>query len=110
MSAGRRRHSPSTGPDTPGGNGAAEPGYAYNGDQPHQAAPFISGKCGTYAGWNIHQRNHEPKCEPCKAAHREYMQAWRLRTGRVKTIRVRPSAGLLQLLAQPPGPAEDRWA
>jgi hypothetical protein len=43
------------------------------------AAVYPGGKCGTYAGWNTHQRNREMACEPCLAAHREYSRAWRLR-------------------------------
>lgn len=35
----------------------------------------MSGKCGTYAGYQIHGRRGEPRCEACKKANREYMAA-----------------------------------
>lgn len=60
--------------------------------------PWTSEKCGTYAGWNEHKRNSEPPCNPCKRAHADYMREWRLRTGRVKSVRVRLSAAELALL------------
>lgn len=44
--------------------------------------------CGTYAGWNTHQRNGTPTCLPCHDARRDYMRAWRIRTGRVHEIRI----------------------
>lgn len=37
-------------------------------------------KCGTYAGWNLHQREGTPKCDPCLTAAADYMSAWRRRS------------------------------
>jgi hypothetical protein len=71
--------------------------YEYRGSGEPEP-PWTGPKCGTYAGWNDHQRNHEPPCESCRAAHREYMREWRLRTGRVKSVRVRLTAAELALL------------
>lgn len=70
--------------------------YAYRGSTPD--GPWTGEKCGTYAGWNDHKRNHEPPCGPCLAAQRDYVREWRLRTGRVKTVRVRLTAAELALL------------
>lgn len=33
--------------------------------------------CGTYAGWNRHQKAKTKPCEPCRLAQREYMRAYR---------------------------------
>jgi hypothetical protein len=71
--------------------------YVYRGARPEEA-PWQSENCGTYAGWNEHQRNHEPACDRCKRAQADYMREWRLRTGRVRTIRVRPTEAQLALL------------
>ena len=30
--------------------------------------------CGTYAGWNQHNRKHEPQCNDCLAAAAHYMR------------------------------------
>ena len=32
--------------------------------------------CGTYAGYQQHHLRHEPPCEPCIEAHREYKRQW----------------------------------
>lgn len=32
--------------------------------------------CGTNAGYQMHSRNGEEKCEPCKAAHAEYQRKY----------------------------------
>lgn len=71
--------------------------YVYRGTS-FETAPWQGENCGTYAGWNEHQRNHEKACDRCKRAHADYVREWRLRTGRVKTIRVRPSDAQLALL------------
>ena len=34
--------------------------------------PVQRPQCGTYGGYQTHGRNNEDKCEPCKAASREY--------------------------------------
>ena len=72
--------------------------YIYQGRGQPEPEFWISGKCGSYAGWNEHQRCHEPPCPPCRRAHAEYMQQWRLRTGRQKSVRVRLSAAQLAIL------------
>ena len=42
--------------------------------QPPAGGP---GKCGTYAGWNQHQRRDEEPCDPCREANRIYMREYR---------------------------------
>lgn len=37
----------------------------------------VNGDCGTQSGYQAHGRRGEPRCEPCKKAHREYVAAWR---------------------------------
>ena len=32
--------------------------------------------CGTYAGYQRHKKNKEEACEPCKVAHKAYMDNW----------------------------------
>lgn len=34
-------------------------------------------RCGTYAGWNRHQKAKTPPCEPCRLAQRIYMREYR---------------------------------
>ena len=46
--------------------------------------PVIREKCGTPAGWNAHNYYGETQCAPCLRAKADYMQDWRLRTGRTK--------------------------
>jgi len=71
--------------------------YEYRGaGQPEQSAGWE--RCGTYAGWNDHMRSGEPVCDACKRAHADYMREWRLRTGRVKTVRVRLTPAQFALL------------
>ena len=41
-------------------------------------------KCGTYAGWNQHQRRGEYACYPCKKARSEYARSRRHRNGESK--------------------------
>lgn len=82
--------------------------YLYRGDQPDVNAPWVDERCGTYAGWNAHKYLGEKPCPPCQAAQAQYVREWRLRTGRVKTIRVRPSAGQLALLSAGVGPRGGR--
>ena len=74
--------------------------YIYQGANRQQPEPpyWITEKCGTYAGWNVHQRCAEPPCPECRRAQAEYMQQWRLRTGRQKSVRMRLSAAQLALL------------
>lgn len=36
-------------------------------------------KCGTYAGWNEHNRLRTSVCRPCKRAQADYMRALRKR-------------------------------
>jgi hypothetical protein len=38
-------------------------------------------RCGTYAGWNWHQRHGSPVCGLCAAANRDYMREWRRKRG-----------------------------
>lgn len=38
-------------------------------------------QCGTYAGWNAHQRRGEPQCEPCRDAAAVYQRQWRAKGG-----------------------------
>lgn len=47
-------------------------------------------ECGTKNGLKMHQRSHEPPCEPCKAAARAYQRDWRRRTGRTGGTGSRP--------------------
>ncbi len=70
--------------------------YAYQGGQPD--LPWEGLKCGTYAGWNDHQRNKEPPCRACKTAQADYMREYRLRTGRTRYRRVLLTAAELALL------------
>jgi hypothetical protein len=77
--------------------------YIYQGTK-HEDAPWQGPSCGTYAGWNEHQRNGEHHCDRCKRAHADYVREWRLRTGRVKSIRVRlipAQLAALQRIGQP---------
>lgn len=94
--------------------------YGYQGAQPWQPGapesdPVCGERCGTNAGWNLHQRDKrtakalgvpEPaECEPCRQAHTDYVAEWRLRTERVKTRRVRLTAAELALLRSVRGDA-----
>jgi len=40
-------------------------------------------KCGTYAGYNQHNKDGTPVCDECRAAATAYMADWRRRTGRI---------------------------
>ena len=71
--------------------------YNYQGTK-HDEPPFDSLNCGTYAGAIEHQRCGERPCDPCRVARNDYVREWRLRTGRVKSIRVRLTAAQLALL------------
>ena len=42
-----------------------------------QVAACVTGKVGTYAGWNEHQRNQTPTCDECRRARTEYMREYR---------------------------------
>ena len=72
--------------------------YQYGGSEPDRGEPWADDRCGTYAGWNAHQQSGEEPCPPCRRAHADYMREWRLRTGRVKTVRVSLTAAELALL------------
>jgi hypothetical protein len=39
--------------------------------------PTPDNRCGTYAGWNAHQKRGEWTCDACKQAARTYMAARR---------------------------------
>lgn len=39
-------------------------------------------QCGTTSGYERHRRLHEPICDSCAKARREYQQQWRERGGR----------------------------
>ena len=41
----------------------------------------VDERCGTYAGAVRHAHLKEPACDACLAAKREYMRAFRARTG-----------------------------
>jgi hypothetical protein len=84
--------------------------YRYQGDSQDLEQPWPDERCGTYAGLNEHRRLREPACEPCLQAGREYVQQWRLRTGRVKSIRVKVTPQLLALLRQSSPPESPRAA
>lgn len=75
--------------------------YIYRGTD-RDEAPWTSEKCGTYAGWNDHKRNHETACPPCTAARNQYMREYRLRKGLVKSVKSRPSPALIKLLGGAP--------
>lgn len=34
-------------------------------------------KCGSYAGWNLHMRNHEPVCDACRIAKNVYTRRYK---------------------------------
>ena len=38
-------------------------------------------KCGTRAGWNVHQKAGEPQCEDCLEVNRRYIRERRIRLG-----------------------------
>jgi len=38
-------------------------------------------KCGTYAGWNVHQRREERPCADCREAARLYAKSRRAKGG-----------------------------
>ena len=37
----------------------------------------MSAECGTYNGWNRHNRRQEKPCDPCRLAKNEYARAYR---------------------------------
>ncbi len=101
-------------------NGRAVTPYSYSGTlldaHPLPEDPVCApDRTGTHAGWNLHQREKRhaaqaglpepPACKPCIDAHAEYVAEWRLRTGRVRTRRVRLSAAELALLRSVRGAA-----
>lgn len=45
----------------------------------------MTGKCGTYAGWNRHSKAKEQPCGACREANRKYQRDYRVRTGRTPT-------------------------
>jgi hypothetical protein len=51
---------------------------------PDAVPPTPDPRCGTYAGYNRHNRLGEDQCGPCRAAATEYVRDWRYRTSRVK--------------------------
>ena len=77
-------------------NGQPAALYTYRGDK--EAGPWQDDRCGTYAGWNAHRHCGEPPCDDCRRAQADYVRDWRLRTGRVKTRRVRLTEAELALL------------
>lgn len=96
-----------------GVNGREIHTYAYRGEQPWTPGtegedPLCGDRQGSVAGFNVHQRVRrearlkgipEPAiCQPCRDAWAEYVAEWRLRTGRVKSRRVRLTAAELALL------------
>lgn len=43
-------------------------------ERPIKQLIFDHTKCGTRKGYKQHQNHGVPACEPCKAAHNEYMK------------------------------------
>jgi hypothetical protein len=48
----------------------------------YPAEPLRRSNCGTNAGHEQHVRWGERSCEPCRIAHRSYINAYYIRTGR----------------------------
>lgn len=38
---------------------------------------MLTNKCGTYTGWNAHNRSKEAPCDPCRKARNDYLAKWR---------------------------------
>lgn len=58
--------------------------------------PKPPARCGTTGGYQRHYRLHEPVCEDCRAAQREYIQDYNARrTGRPRSA---PSPALTRRL------------
>lgn len=55
---------------------------------PLRLPPRYREQCGTYAGWNQHQRFYEYPCQPCSKANVAHTRSWRIRSGRTKEIRI----------------------
>lgn len=72
--------------------------YTYRGAGQPDDPIWLGRKCGTFAGYQEHIRNKDPRCEACWRARNEYVREWRLRTGRVKSIRVVLTPAQLELL------------
>lgn len=44
---------------------------------PATPPPIVEDWHGTTAGWNRHNRDHIPMCDPCRKAHADYMRDYR---------------------------------
>lgn len=45
----------------------------------------VTGRCGTYGGYQRHKRDGEDACEPCREANNTYARDYRRRTGQTSS-------------------------
>lgn len=44
--------------------------------------------CGTYAGWQAHQKRYEIACMACQEANATHVRVWRINTGRTQALSI----------------------